>query len=222
MPEAAIPIYRLQRYTLCEFRGGLEEVEPAIRDLVAESPARPAFRCLLAHLYAQLGKMQEARRVFEELATDDFAALPFDMEWLLGISLLAETSSLLADTDSAPVLYELLLPWAAFNVANHPEAIRGSVSRYLGILASMLQHFDEAERHFEEALEMNARMGARPWFAHTQRDYALMLLTRNAPGDREKAEQLVSQALATYRELGMSAAALNASAFTLGAEPAAP
>jgi DNA-binding SARP family transcriptional activator len=221
-PEMAIPVYRLQQYTLCEFRGGLEEVEPAIRDLVAEYPARPAFRCLLAHLYAQLGRMQEARRVFEELATDDFAALPFDMEWLLGMSLLAETSSLLADTDSAHVLYELLLPWAAFNVADHPEAIRGSVSRYLGILASTLQHFAEAERHFEEALEMNARMGARPWLAHTQRDYARMLLARNARGDREKAQLLLSQALVTYRELGMSAAALSESALTLDAEPAAP
>jgi DNA-binding SARP family transcriptional activator/tetratricopeptide (TPR) repeat protein len=220
-PEMAIPVYRLQKHTLCEFRGGLEEIEPAIRDLVAEYPARLAFRCLLAHLWAQLGRMQEARRVFEELATNDFAALPFDMEWLLGMSLLAETSSLLADTDSARVLYELLLPWKAFNVADHPEAMRGSVSRYLGILASALQHFDEAEPHFEKALETNARMGARPWLAHTQRDYARMLLARNAGGDQEKAQQLLSQALMTYRELGMSAGA-SASAPALDAEPAAP
>ena len=34
------------------------------------------------------------------------------------MSLLAETSALLGDTDSAAVLYGLLLPWAAFNAAD--------------------------------------------------------------------------------------------------------
>ena len=51
---------------------------------------------------------------------------------------------------------------------------------------------------------MNERMGARPWVAHTQADQVRMLLRRNAEGDRERAERLLSRAQATYRELGMS------------------
>ena len=43
------------------------------------------------------------------------------------MSLLAETSALLGDTDSAAVLYGLLRPWAALNAADQPEGIRGSV-----------------------------------------------------------------------------------------------
>src|SRR5205085_7884836 len=54
VPSGAIPIYRLQLYTLCDFRGGLQAVEPSIRDLVAEYPARPVFRCALAHVQARL------------------------------------------------------------------------------------------------------------------------------------------------------------------------
>ena len=53
-------------------------------------------------------------------------------------------------------------------------------------------------------------MGARPWLAHTQHDYARMLLARDAPGDRERAELLLSEALATYRELGMPKASASA------------
>ena len=52
---------------------------------------------------------------------------------------------------------------------------------------------------------MNARMGARPWLAHTQFQYALMLSTRNQPGDHERATALRLEALATARELGMRA-----------------
>src|SRR5207248_3057773 len=81
-PELAIPVYHLQRYTLSDFRGSLEDVEPAICDLVAEHPTRPVFRCVLAHLYARLGRLAEAKQIVDDLAADDFCALPFDQEWL--------------------------------------------------------------------------------------------------------------------------------------------
>ena len=209
-PEMAIPAHRLQRYTLCDFRGGVEKLEPAIRQLVADWPARPAFRCALAHLHARLGRRSEAQRALDDLTRDDCSALPFDQEWLYGMSLLAETAALLSDTDSAAVLYRLLVPWAAFNAADWPEAIRGSASRYLGILAATRRRWDEAGMHFEEAVAMNARMGARPWLAHTQHDYARMLLARARTHDRESARDLLNQARVTYRELGMETHAAGA------------
>ncbi|MEA2393299.1 MAG: eukaryotic-like serine/threonine-protein kinase [Solirubrobacteraceae bacterium] len=209
-PEMVIPVYRLQRYTLCDFRGGVEKLEPAIRELVADWPARPAFRCALAHLHARLGRRSEAQRALDDLTRGDCSALPFDQEWLYGMSLLAETAALLSDTDSAAVLYRLLVPWAAFNAADWPEAIRGSASRYLGILAATRRRWDEAGMHFEDAVAMNARMGARPWLAHTQHDYARMLLARARTHDRESARDLLNQALVTYRELGMETHAAGA------------
>jgi DNA-binding SARP family transcriptional activator/tetratricopeptide (TPR) repeat protein len=202
-PEMAIPVDRLQRYTLGDFRGDLEEVEPAIRDLVAEYPARPAFRCVLAHLHVRLGRAPEAQQALEDMARDDFSALPFDQEWLYGMSLLAEASAVLGHGVSAAALYEPLAPWAALNVADHPEGIRGSLARYLGMLAATMKRWVEAERHFEDALAMNARMGARPWLAHTRFDYASMLLARDAPGDRERAGGLLGEAISIYEELGM-------------------
>jgi DNA-binding SARP family transcriptional activator len=221
-PEEAIPAHSIQRYTLYDFRGGLAEVEPAICDLARRDPARPVFRCVLAHLHARLGRTGEARRALEELARYRCSALPFDQEWLYGMSLLAETSALLRDTDSAPVLYSLLLPWATYNAADYVEGIRGSMSRYLGLLATTVARWGGAARHFEDALEMNARMGARPWLARTQNDYARTLLARAAPGDRQKAQPLLSHALSTYRELGMQVPAASTSALTLDVGPLAP
>lgn len=214
-PEIALPVYRLQWHTLCDFRGSLADVEPAIADLCATRPARPVFRCALAQVQARLGRTQEAARTLAELGRDDFSGVPFDQEWLLGMSLLAEASALLGDAASAR-LYEVLHPWSALNVVDQCEAIRGSVSRYLGLLAVTMQRLDEAERHFEAALTMNRRMGFRPWLAYTETDYARMLLTRDRPGDRERAGELLGTALATYRRLGMESHARSAEQLAAG------
>jgi DNA-binding SARP family transcriptional activator/tetratricopeptide (TPR) repeat protein len=211
-PEMAIPVFRVQQYTLSDFHGRLQEVEATISDLVSDYPSRPVFRCVLAHTHARLGRHTEAKQALDELTKDDCAALPFDQEWLLGMSLLAETSALLGDEASAPILYELLSPWAAYNAADPAEAIRGSVSRYLGLLAATIKRWAEAEKHFEDALTMNRRMSTLPWLAQTQEDYARMLLARGKADDRSHAEKLLDEALAAYRELGMESYAGSASA----------
>ena len=56
LPDVAIPVYRLQYHALRDFQGRLEEIAPAIRDLVAEYPTRPALRCALAQVHARLGR----------------------------------------------------------------------------------------------------------------------------------------------------------------------
>ena len=202
-PRSAIPVYRLQRYGLSEFLGGSEELEPEIRDLVSQYPTRPVFRCTLVHLQTRLGRLGDAKRAFEELAADDFAFLPFDQEWLYGMSLLSEICGPLGDADSAEVLYRLLGPYAELNCFDLPEAMRGSASRYLGILAATMERWPEAAQHFENALDMNETMGAKPWLAGTQIDYAQMLLTRDGPGDRKRAGELRASAKATYSHLGL-------------------
>jgi DNA-binding SARP family transcriptional activator len=217
IPEAAIPIYRLQCYTLADFTGGLEDVAPAIREVAAEHPARPVFRCALAHVHARVGRQAEARRALEDLTSDDCATLPFDQEWLYGMSLLAETAALVGDATSSAVVYRLLLPWATFNAADTAEGMRGSVSRYLGLLAPRP---DEAERHLESALESNASMGARPWLAHSKADLARTLLRRDGAGDRERANELIRDAVATYRQLGMKPWAQSAAELAQGSAPA--
>jgi predicted ATPase/DNA-binding SARP family transcriptional activator len=203
LPDVAIPVHRLQSYALRDLQGRLEEVAPAIRDLVAEYPTRPALRCALAHIHARLGHSTEAQRILDDLAQDEFAGMPFDQEWLYGMSLLAETASLLGDAGSGEVLHRLLAPWAAFSAADHPEGFRGSIARYLGLLATLTRSWAAAERHYDAALAANARMGARPWHAHTENDYARMLLARGGRGDRQRARALLDAARATYRALGV-------------------
>jgi DNA-binding SARP family transcriptional activator/tetratricopeptide (TPR) repeat protein len=197
---------RLQQlFLLRRERGRLEELEDPIAGYVEQYPERIVFRCMQAALWCDLGRHAKARDLLEELAADGFANLPSRQEWLFGAGLLAEVCAQLGDRRRAAALHELLLPYADCNLLNWVEVCAGSVSRYLGLLATAMSRWSEAERHFEAAIEMDTSTGARPWLAHTQADYASMLLARAQPGDRERAHELAARARALYHQLGMHA-----------------
>jgi tetratricopeptide (TPR) repeat protein len=213
----AIVSHRLQLFVLRWEQGRLAELDDEVRDWANEYRASYlVWRCVLAELDAELGREGKARATFEELAASDFTDLPFNDEWLLGMALLTQTCAFLGDSRRAAVLYERLLPFAETNVVSYIDVTLGSVQRSLGVLAATMHRFDEATQHFDAALQMNERMGARPWVAHTRHDHAAMLRDRGAPGDREKAVELARLALASYRELGMELWAGRASTLERG------
>jgi hypothetical protein len=87
------------------------------------------------------------------------------------------------------------------------------------MLAATSGRWDEAEAHFQAAIECNTRLGARPWLARTQLGYAHMLSTRGYKGDPPRAHELVQDALATAHNLQMTTLAERAAA-QLAATPA--
>jgi hypothetical protein len=64
-------------------------------------------------------------------------------------------------------------------------------------------HWDVAEAHFLTALEQAEKLPHRPEQANTRRHYGAMLLRRGGPGDADRAGQLLSEAEALYRAMGM-------------------
>jgi tetratricopeptide (TPR) repeat protein len=189
-------VFGMQMFTLRREQGRLSELAPAVRSFVQLYSASSTWRPGLALIYSELGLEPEARAEFERLAANDFTGLPKDALWSTCIAYLAEVCAFLGDTARAATLYRLLLPYAGYNLLlGFGLVCYGSASRYLGLLATTISRWQEAERHFEHALETNARMGAKPWLAHTQQQYAEMLLARGQPGDREKAVSLLDEAL---------------------------
>jgi len=190
-----------QTYLIYREKGLVAEVVEETERSIKELPTIALLRFLVADLYCRLGRNEEAQAILNRFAETDFY-IWVDNDKLAGWCLLAEVCSSLDDSTHASRLYELLLPHASRNAVSHPVCAFGSVSRYLGLLASTLGRFEDAERHFEAALDMNKRMGTRPWVAHTEHDYARVLLARGTERD-EKALELLGAALATARELGM-------------------
>jgi class 3 adenylate cyclase/tetratricopeptide (TPR) repeat protein len=206
LTESSAGTFGLQMFTLRREQGRLRELEGAVRFFVQQETVAGAWRPGLAIIYSELGDVVEAREQFETLARDDFADLPRDPLWMGTLTYLADVCTFLGDQDRAEILYQILLPFSACNVVIGTTTVcYGALSRYLGALATTLRRWDNAAQHFEDALVMNARMDAYPWLAHTQYQYAGMLLARNQSGDRDRAVTLLDAALATARELGMRA-----------------
>ena len=199
----AVTAYTLQRYLLHRDRGGLERCEDDLREAAEQWPTYHILRSALASLQVELGHLDEARASFEALARNDFERVYYDEEFLASITLLAEVSTSLGDTERAAALYELLLPHAGRNAFGKIEIALGSVARPLGLLAGALGQTDAAIGHLESAIEMNARMGARPWVAHAE--FELGRTLRDAPrGDGGRAVDALEHALSEYRALGMT------------------
>jgi DNA-binding CsgD family transcriptional regulator len=204
--QDAAGIFAMQMFTLRREQGRLRELAPVVRHFVQTSPAASTWRPGLALIYSELGLAQEARAEFEHLAANDFASVPQDALWIACMAYLAEVCAFLADTRRAATLYQFLRPYDGYNIVVGPTAAcYGAASRYLGLLAATMCHWEEAQHHFADALAMNAKTGARPWLAHTQHQYARMLLARGRPDDRPLAMRLLDEALTSSRELGMRA-----------------
>ena len=175
--QNAMQFFSVQTVLLHRERGGLEELEDGVRSFVEQYPALLIWRCGLAFLYAELGRATDAQREFERLAGGGFADLPHDANWLPALALLAEVCRFIGDVPRARLLYDLLLPHAGRNVVIATGVVcYGSVAYHLGLLATTLSRWDAAAEHFEQAIEMNARMGSPLWVAYAQLGYARLFL----------------------------------------------
>jgi predicted ATPase len=185
-------------------QGKVDDREAAILRYLEDYPEIPSHRATLANLYCRLGRREDGQREFDQVAAHDFANLPRDGSWNPTMANLAYVCSYLNDVRRAAILYDLLLPYAPLQMVIGSAAIgTGSVLRFLGILATTMSRWEDAIAHFEGALRMNTRIGARPFGALTQQEYGALLMKRGDPGDREKARQIFDQALATANEIGM-------------------
>jgi tetratricopeptide (TPR) repeat protein len=203
----------LQSCTLRRERGRLERLEGPVRAYAERFHSIPGWRCVLAHLLAEMGRSDEAREILDSFAADDFRGLPLDGIWLGAVAYLAETAAAIGDPTHAETLHDVLEPYADRNVAvGWASTCTGSAARHLGLLADLLGRRKEAIAYFESALAMNERMRARPWVAHTQIELARVLGQRH-----KRAAELLEAGIALAQELGMPRLVERAEAVRAGA-----
>jgi tetratricopeptide (TPR) repeat protein len=196
-PANAEQAHTLQMVALRREQGRLAEMEDAVGACASRYPAIPGWRCVLAHVYAETGRTENAAHELDALAADRFRYIPHDGIWLGAIAYLAETCAAIGAYAHAASLYELLAPYSDRNVTIGWTSIcTGSAARHLGLLAAMVGQRQTAARHFEQAIAMNGMMRARPWLVRTQLQYAQALLADPRPGDRKRAVSMLEDALA--------------------------
>ena len=181
------------------------EFEVVRRARIANSPTTAAvFRIELAIFFAATGREAEAQAEIESLERNNFAAIPRDWNWLYNMCGLAVLCLALRDSRRAAAVYELLLPYADRNVtAGWGDLAYGCVGRFLGMLAGTMDRPADAHRHFEQALQFDDRMGAKPWAAYTRYEYARVLLKRGDEADVQQALKLLGESREVTSSIGM-------------------
>jgi tetratricopeptide (TPR) repeat protein len=72
-----------------------------------------------------------------------------------------------------------------------------------GIAAAAAGQWEKAEEHYQTALRQAHELPDVIEQPEVRRWYARMLIDRDAPGDRDKARQLLGEGIAMYRQIGM-------------------
>jgi DNA-binding SARP family transcriptional activator len=203
--ETAAQVFAAQMLAVRGEQGRLDELVETVQGYAARYPAFIHWRCAMTSIHARLNEKERAREQLNALAHADFTDFPRDTFWLGHMFGLGEVVSILGDAARAQLLYLLLTAYGDRYAVPFPCMCQGSVSRSLGLLATTLSRYDDARRHFEHALMMNARIRSPLWIARTQHDYARMLLLRDDPGDHDRALELLDDALEAAQRLGLKA-----------------
>ena len=214
-------IYGIQMFSLRREQGRLDELAPVIRIVAGQGPREGPWGPGLAALLAELGMESEAKRELARLASGGIE--PFRRTlWLASLTYLTDACAALGDVATAQLVYPELEPYVESNIViGHLVSCYGAAGRYLGMLASVLGEPDRAETHFEQALELNRRMEASTWVAHTAYEYARTLL-RHRPGRRQEVAALLGEAAELAQRIGMPTLLGRIRALEVPVAPAAP
>ncbi len=195
-------IYGIQMFGIRREQGRLAELAPLIRILATDERGGDAWRPGLVALLAELGMHDDVRRELDLVRVDGLDAFREGL-WVASLTYLADAACAVGDRAAAALLYPELEPLAGMNVMiGHGVACYGAGDRYLGMLAATLGETEVAERHFEAALELNRRMGAETWLAHTHVEYGRALLR---DGEPERAGAQLAEAAALAERHGLTA-----------------
>src|SRR5215469_10868370 len=198
-------MYYAFRNQLALLRGTIdrEEGETALA-LMRQLPGIPLVRIFIPLTYALLGERDLARATFEE-----FRYMPGTMEvgprWAALLGQIGTAALMLDDTGTADSVYAELSGLAPTYAADGSGVVFsiGSLQWLIGDLALATGRVDEAIRRYTDAIEMNGRIGARPFLALSRLGLAKALMARGNPGDLTASRALAAEAAAEFRRLDL-------------------
>jgi len=181
----------------------LDAISNILGSFIEEHPTMSAWKCVASFIYSENNNI-EGTHIFNSFADLGFDNLPLDETWAIAVQMLINTCCNLGDPIRAEQLYDLSLPGKMHHtIVGYGVMSWGSRARELGNLASLMGRFEEAEEHFELAIDQNRKTGAAPWMARSQYDYACMLVQQRDPANADRIRELVAGAQQVAQRLGM-------------------
>jgi len=194
-----------QLFHLHSETGRLAGIKPMLAATIEHNPGLHPFRAALAFAHASLGELDDARRQFDVLALDDFAGVSRNILWPNSLALMSEVCTVLDDADRARLLLDLFRPYSGLLVVFAGGShCTGAVDRYLGMLATVLGRFPDAEAHFQAAVALEERVGSPALLARSRYWYGRMLISTGDPTDQSRGAELLATSLTAATALGMA------------------
>ena len=211
----ALTLFGAQLLWIRWHQGRLDELLDLYLETVDSTPDLPALKTGINLVLLESGRADEVVIDLEEIRT-----LPYDGAWIGGLTLSAEVAARLGDRVAAQAIFELLAPfpaycWYVFSMGT------GAVAHYLGLLATVLDRYDQADGYFAQALDIHRRLGDPFYVARTQLAWGQMCLERGGPGDAERGVVLVEESRQVAEHFGLRGV-LRAADAVLASPAAAP
>jgi tetratricopeptide (TPR) repeat protein len=194
----AFAFYAGQLYEIRRAQGRLAEILPTVERIVAENPGLHVYRAVLALALCDTQRLEDANAVARPDLADTFQSFPCDGLWGTSMLLWAEVCRHLNAVKPAQALVASLEPWRT-HVATTGITCGGSLAYGLGLSLATAGDSEQAVEAFEQALDVNRRLGAPILVARTEADFAWAL--RDLDPNRTRA--LAQSAAATADRLGL-------------------
>jgi tetratricopeptide (TPR) repeat protein len=193
-------LYGVAMFLIRREQGRLAELVPALQAAVRLNAPAPLWGPGLAALYAELGRIDDARREFEAVVSAGIPRFPADGSRELCLGLLAEVCAALGDAQRASWLLEELRPCQGRFLVFLASAVSlGPTDRLLGMLASTAGRPHEAEQWHRTGLEFARNLDSPLWIGHCLADYAVHLLAV----DRSQGRDMLVEAAAISDKHGL-------------------
>lgn len=206
---SVIALYHAFQLYLCYIRGdslldrGLDDDFRGFLAIAAQIPL-PIVHTSIAASMLSAGDPDEAARMARRL-TGEAQAWPMDGRWLVTVAMLGNVVADVHDRECAERLYPMLEPFADLSITGGAGTVacEGAVSRVLGRLATTCGRFAVAERHLDDAIAFEERMGARPVAAMSRMYLAQVLQSRGGVQNLAAATRSARTALAAMQTMDM-------------------
>jgi hypothetical protein len=183
----------------------------ALRGWIAREAIYVNWKAGLALLLADAGEpalVDEARALFDDVASASFTDVPLDLGRLFNFGVRALVCLLLEDADRAALLLPYLEPYVGDHVVQATRLVyAGPVSFLVGGLRLLVGDREGGLALLRQARAEADRLGARPFGARVRLALARGL---EGGGDAPEARSLAGEALALADELGMARVAARA------------
>ncbi|MEY2426153.1 MAG: eukaryotic-like serine/threonine-protein kinase, partial [Actinomycetota bacterium] len=195
--QNALQMFGVQLFALRREQGRSIEMEDSIRGLIEQYPLAPAWRGGLALLLAERGALDDARAELDLFIHDGVDNFRRDGNWPIALGLVVDTWELLGDHNAQlEIAYDVLAPFAhRFISVGWAADAYGSVKRLLGVLAGLLERWDDAEAHFRAGFDDDRRTDGIRALVRGHVQLANMYRRRGASGDDALAAEVAREGL---------------------------